>query len=898
MGNINTSIEHLVSIYQDVANAIRSKAGTSVTITPDDFAQQILAIPSGGGGSEEWVPYSINILNSVSNTTILPTFSFTDDTYYLYDSEEEAFTQQDPTKPIDTTNLGNNIFIRIIEGTTNDTILFTISDRKVLVNFYLNDTPLEIVDDTFNEIKIKTSSKLVSLDNLTFKFDTLDFDKDTVYDDLLISNSDEANYYPTAILSRGAKASYDELAKDADTNYVLDQILGINDPDEENRTFTALENYSYDNLGTVSWDYKEKVDTYFIYLKANNDEEIYLGQIANTQYLEDSDSGSDSDGDFSYNILNNPNANLSDFTTDDSLQLNVQCTGFRFFDMDNYTTIYGPVGTINNSLVFNQDYTVASYTPIATQIGTYFNTYNSVGDFVEKLEFQETSIPIEKFGDATIAKIITKENNKITSIPNNSDISSFLNLSSFTYQVEVSQDDSVFTLGEDNWYISKNFNGIEVALPGYAYAKIIFNSRKATTVKLLFQQYTRDSFTSTVSTLVSKIDTTLSRSADADASSLLFTTIEPNNTSPYDATKPGMPYAAWLDIPAGESFITLKFRKQSTSYSGSYAALKFKVEEEHYYWHLDSDSCIEQNFKKVSYNNTGSFIYNNKIYSQSDWNISESPVLYSYDLATNEITTKPVIAKAYHTGILGDNSGRYYAFETDSVLRIYDIETATLLQSYSAKDVFGYSYFGYYLRSCSIGTKIYVAYSSASKYLYVFDVATGLYSIINNAINYPCTYTPMIPVNNKIYFINTGIGGSYSSFNSLFLVFDINNNNFYYEGAMPQTRWFEKGGCCCINNRYIVMLGNDSVSSQQYQFVFIYDTLLKEVHRSRNNLFATYNGFTIKEQYCMDVVCTNNILYRIGGYIQYSTTANLPVIFKTVLCNSRELLPEADDSND
>ena len=445
MGNINTSIEHLVSIYQDVANAIRSKAGTSVTITPDDFAQQILAIPSGGGGSEEWLPYSINLLGSASNTTTLPTFSFTDDTYYLYDSEEEAFTQQDPTKPINTTTLDNNLFIRIIEGTTDDTILFTISDRKVLVNFYLNDTPLEIVDDTFNEIKIKTSSKLLSLDNLTFKFDSLDFNKDTVYDDLLISNSDDANLYPTAILSKGAETSYDELAKDTDTNYVLDQILGISDPDEELRTFTALENYSYDNLGTASWDYKAKASTYSVYLKANNDPEIYLGQVINTQDPEDSDS----DADFSYSILNNANANLSNYTTEDSLELNVQCNGERFFDGNNYTTISGPVSTINTSLTFNQDYTMVSYTPSASQIGSYFETYNSLGEFAEKLEYTGTTFLVEEFGDASSIKIITKENNKITSVPSSTDIGSNLNLNSFTYQVIVSQDETTFTLGND-----------------------------------------------------------------------------------------------------------------------------------------------------------------------------------------------------------------------------------------------------------------------------------------------------------------------------------------------------------------------------------------------------------------------------------------------------------------
>lgn len=76
MGNINTSIEHLVGIYQSVANAIRTKAGTSATIKPDDFAQQILSIPAGGGSSEESVEYSVAILKKAAATNTYPTASF------------------------------------------------------------------------------------------------------------------------------------------------------------------------------------------------------------------------------------------------------------------------------------------------------------------------------------------------------------------------------------------------------------------------------------------------------------------------------------------------------------------------------------------------------------------------------------------------------------------------------------------------------------------------------------------------------------------------------------------------------------------------------------------------------------------------------------------------------
>lgn len=50
MANIAETIENLIGIFRDTANAIRAKLGTSAKIKPEDFAQNILNIPTGGGG--------------------------------------------------------------------------------------------------------------------------------------------------------------------------------------------------------------------------------------------------------------------------------------------------------------------------------------------------------------------------------------------------------------------------------------------------------------------------------------------------------------------------------------------------------------------------------------------------------------------------------------------------------------------------------------------------------------------------------------------------------------------------------------------------------------------------------------------------------------------------------
>lgn len=53
MPNTNT----LTELFEDIADAIRAKDGTSAQITASDFPTRILAIPSGGGGGE----YEFNI---------------------------------------------------------------------------------------------------------------------------------------------------------------------------------------------------------------------------------------------------------------------------------------------------------------------------------------------------------------------------------------------------------------------------------------------------------------------------------------------------------------------------------------------------------------------------------------------------------------------------------------------------------------------------------------------------------------------------------------------------------------------------------------------------------------------------------------------------------------------
>ena len=85
-------------------------------------------------------------------------------------------------------------------------------------------------------------------------------------------------------------------------------------------------------------------------------------------------------------------------------------------------------------------------------------------------------------------------------------------------------------------------------MPAYAYAKIIFNSRKAATVKVLLQQYTKDYNGGYIPyALISNLNTELSRSATVDGSSLLYANISTlmngQSDAQSDKDKPGAPFA-------------------------------------------------------------------------------------------------------------------------------------------------------------------------------------------------------------------------------------------------------------------------------------------------------------------------------------------------------------------
>lgn len=59
----------LTELFTGIANAIRSKDGTTATITAEDFPARITAIPSGGGAGDEYcsnakglfIPIYINV---------------------------------------------------------------------------------------------------------------------------------------------------------------------------------------------------------------------------------------------------------------------------------------------------------------------------------------------------------------------------------------------------------------------------------------------------------------------------------------------------------------------------------------------------------------------------------------------------------------------------------------------------------------------------------------------------------------------------------------------------------------------------------------------------------------------------------------------------------------------
>jgi len=878
MGDIALTVENLVRIFRETATAIRAKEGTSAAIAPIDFAQRILNLPTGGGDSEEFVKHSLVLLDQVADTISLPEFLYSKETWYFYDNNENTIVEQDPTKRININTIGiKNCFLRFHQTVSSLNFELYLSDNTILVDAFVDSTKITTnINTNTNVAKI-----IISLDSsfdlsnaISISFDVIKVIDGEEYTDLLIANSDEANLFPTGILS-SATINYDNLSKDPDTNFVLDKILGIDDPKEYNRTFDPLAACTYDNLGEASWSYQEKAETYSIYFKANDEDEIYLGEIEN---------GDDPEETFTYNILNNEHFNLSSYTTNDNLQLNIQCNAQRFFDGNNYVPVNGPVSDLSLSLNYTSDGNFITYTPITSAADTYFNLYNSAGEKIEtNIHFDTTMIPVITLGDCAKIDSVVVENNKII---NESETSgNWLNLNAYTFEVSAEDCQNTFTLDSSGWYSCRSFNGDT----GFAYAKVTFTAKKATKIKLSLQNYTGNY--SYNFGIISNLNQTLEKSTTADSSTQL--SFNGYGYSYSTESEEGLQYALWIDLPVGESFITIKYR--ATSSYNSTNKLKFKITEERDRWYIASDTMLSRDFKQVYYGPV-SFLYNNKIYTLSDSNWGGSTV-YIYDLLTNEKTTKsyPGGNYSYCAGIFDEQQGLFYSFDYASTcLTIRSIETLAIVKSWPGSQVHGvnYSSWHYCLDACVIGSKIYfINPGSGSNYLHIFDTQTGVATYVTSS-QY-IGYKRLVAINNKIYIIGQQWRGTWNDYRNSVIMYDPITNKFSSIGDLPFADFNYSAGCCTINDRYIILMGGNN-SSVHRNTIYIYDTKLKESHVCTTNLTATYdyNGtnYQVYYRYGMDLVAQGNVIYSIGGYTSCAYgSSDYSTIYRTVLCNGNDL---------
>jgi len=62
------------SYFEDIADAIRERGGTSATLTPAEMPQAILDIPGGGGGGKNDVSaiFEMDSLNYGTTVEVLP----------------------------------------------------------------------------------------------------------------------------------------------------------------------------------------------------------------------------------------------------------------------------------------------------------------------------------------------------------------------------------------------------------------------------------------------------------------------------------------------------------------------------------------------------------------------------------------------------------------------------------------------------------------------------------------------------------------------------------------------------------------------------------------------------------------------------------------------------------
>ena len=902
MGDIAVTVQNLVNLYRDVANAIRSKDGTSAPITPSDFAQRILNIPTGGGESQEWMEYSIHELLK-NSYTVDDSLLLNYDTWYLYNYEAKTITQQSLPNKIDITTIGVNTFYLMFEQVLDDEdtaigtkVTIICSDSAVVWSLKYDNEEFALESGDYTKIVFTSDEVWQSLDttrDIEFKILTYEYSEET-YDDLLISNSDTANLFPTSILVDDIKIDYPELTTDVDTNYVLDNILGIDDPEHSSRTFTPLVDYSYNSsMGELSWTYEDKASVYDVYLIVNDSENILVDAVENTQLPETT---------YYCSIFNRDNFNLSDYTIEDYLKVDTVIKGRRFFDKHNYMDINAPVSDKFIISSYNtQEDTIVFTIPQDASMSRY-RLYNTLETYYEEHIGAINSLDASKMGESNKILAVAKETNKICNI----DKSYILDTCSFTYEITDEGCDYTFTLQDNGWYECPSLNNVEASAPGFAYAKISFHSTKAVRVKLCTQSFMYNYYNNYG--VISKLNVELRKEAVTESSSDVAVNLSSAfggyNYAYYRPHWPGYNYAYFIDIPEGDSFITIKFQSiYSQSYpaptsSSTHNALRFKIEEEKNNWTVSSSSFIRNNLiDKVLMYNSASFIYNNKIYIQNG-NSSYNNTIAIVDIDTDEVETITFSNTNYYIrgiGLLDEELGLCWVIAAQetylSKVLVCRIDTMEIISESSKIQIGGTSW-----NSTNVarnGRTLYFSYSSGSYNLICVDFSdimhptieiieygSNKYKVDDTIVN--ILQNKMICANDKVYFLG------FNSSNEVVrlagpVFYDIKNDVFGFDDdGLVGGVLYSLGtntGLTCINDRYIIMCGSNS-NNNQGKTICIYDTLFKEFYQA-NNLLPDYSSNPDAHYY-------KGMIYLVGGGNSNSTKSK--TIYKIKLTNGVDLI--------
>lgn len=267
---LEISLSRLGDVFQQTAEAIRVRGQTSNKLRATDFAAAILAIPSGGGSSDETLPYTINTLSTESfSDTILGSFIL--DQWYFYNGDsisEIIIEDENLINPLEIDK--HNYYIKFTED-ENDLILNIIAGDNVSINsISINDISLTLLSDFFKIRKFSTDNISV-LSDLSIVIGGNFILNTNEYSDLLISNNDAYNGKLSEPLLTRYTVNY-TLPSDPDYNTIFNSILGITDRESELRTFNSIY-LTYDNLN-LNANIVTGSNYYDLYIKDETDSEF------------------------------------------------------------------------------------------------------------------------------------------------------------------------------------------------------------------------------------------------------------------------------------------------------------------------------------------------------------------------------------------------------------------------------------------------------------------------------------------------------------------------------------------------------------------------------------------------------------------------------------------------